>query len=101
VGIGGTVAESSSTEKALLLALASAEQAGSKVKLFGGTALSQLPHYLVPGSAESPIGRNLIEAVRAADGLIIASPGYHGSISGLVKNAIKAAEHHGEFFLKV
>jgi FMN reductase len=92
VGIGGTVAENSSTEKALLLALASAEQAGSKVKLFGGTALSQLPHYLLPGSGESPIGRNLIEAVRAADGLIIASPGYHGSISGLVKNAIDYLE---------
>ena len=31
-------------------------------------------------------------AVAAADGLIIASPGYHGGISGLVKNALDYVE---------
>jgi FMN reductase len=34
----------------------------------------------------------LVTAIRAADGVIIASPGYHGSISGLVKNAIDFVE---------
>jgi FMN reductase len=92
VGIGGTAAPGSSTEQALILALASAEQAGARIKLFGTETLANLPHYLTGGSSESPQGRELVEAVRAADGLIIASPGYHGSISGLVKNAIDYLE---------
>ena len=34
----------------------------------------------------------LVEAVRAADGVIVATPGYHGSLSGLVKNALDSLE---------
>jgi FMN reductase len=92
VGIGGTAAPGSSTEQALTLALASAEKAGARVKMFGATTLASLPHYLTDNSSVSAEGRELVEAVRAADGLIIASPGYHGSISGLVKNAIDYLE---------
>ena len=36
--------------------------------------------------------RELVEAVRQADGIILASPGYHGGISGLVKNALDLLE---------
>ena len=90
VAIGGTAAPTSSTESALLIALASAEREGAGVRLFGGTYLAGLPHYLTPGATEA--GRDMVEAVRAADGLIVASPGYHGSISGLVKNAIDYLE---------
>jgi FMN reductase len=92
VGIGGTATPGSSTELALGLALAAAEAAGAKVQLFGGVILGMLPHYLTTRSTESSGGRSLIEAVRKADGVIIASPGYHGSISGLVKNAIDYLE---------
>lgn len=92
VGIGGTATPGSSTEQALALALASAERAGAATRLFGGSELAKLPHYLTPGTNESRAGHELVEAVRAADGVIIASPGYHGSISGLVKNAIDYIE---------
>jgi FMN reductase len=34
----------------------------------------------------------LVDALRRADGVIIASPGYHGSVSGLVKNALDYVE---------
>ena len=34
----------------------------------------------------------MVEAVRRADGLLIAAPGYHGTISGLVKNALDYLE---------
>lgn len=92
VGIGGTASPGSSTEQALALALASAEKAGARIKMFGGEMLASLPHYLTGGASQSAQGHELVEAVRAADGLIIASPGYHGSISGLVKNAIDYLE---------
>lgn len=92
VGIGGTASPGSSTEQALALALASAERAGARIRMFGGEMLASLPHYLTGGASQSPQAHELVEAVRAADGLIIASPGYHGSISGLVKNAIDYLE---------
>ena len=92
VGIGGTATAGSSTEQALTLALAAAERAGARVQMFGGELLAALPHYLTDASTNCAEGQALVAAVRAADGVIIASPGYHGSISGLVKNAIDYVE---------
>ncbi|KKB61727.1 FMN reductase [Robbsia andropogonis] len=92
VGIGGTAAKGSSTEQALAIALSAAQAAGGRTQRFGCEALLALPHYVPGGSARDGEGKALIEAVRAADGLIIASPGYHGTISGLVKNAIDYLE---------
>jgi FMN reductase len=92
VGIGGAHNATSSTEQALIVALNAAERAGARTQLFGGDVLTRLPHYMTAGSADSADGKALVEAVRAADGVIIASPGYHGSISGLVKNAIDYLE---------
>jgi FMN reductase len=34
----------------------------------------------------------MLDALRDADGLLVASPGYHGSMSGLVKNALDYIE---------
>ena len=92
VGIGGTAAPISSTEQALVLALKSASDCGARTRLFGSAHLLALPHYLTPGTSGSHEGRELVDAVREANGIIIASPGYHGSISGLVKNAIDYLE---------
>lgn len=92
VGIGGTASPTSSTEQALLLALEAARRGGAVVRHFGGETLARLPHYLTPEAASSADGKALVEAIRAADGVILASPGYHGSISGLVKNAVDYLE---------
>jgi FMN reductase len=90
VGLGGTPNPDSSTEQALGLALAAAQGAGAETRLFGGAFLARLPHYLTaPPTGEA---QDFVAAIRAADGVIIASPGYHGSISGLVKNAIDYLE---------
>lgn len=92
VGIGGTTGAGSSTERALALALDAARAAGASVRMFDGPSLAALPHYAVGAAEASDVARDLVAAVRAADGLIIASPGYHGSVSGLVKNAIDYLE---------
>jgi FMN reductase len=90
VGIGGTMRAGSSTEQALASALASAERAGAETLLLNASAL-QLPLY-EPNISLSPQSVRLIAAVRRADGLIIATPGYHGGPSGLVKNALDYLE---------
>lgn len=92
VGIGGTASADSSTELALKVAIDAAERAGARVKLYGSKTLTGLPHYLTPSCADRPEVAEFLASLREADGLIIASPGYHGSISGLVKNALDYLE---------
>jgi FMN reductase len=96
VGIGGTTTPCSSTEQALTIALRAAAAEGAAVTLFDGPFLASLPHYAHGAVDRSEEARSLVEAVRHAHGLIIASPGYHGSISGLVKNAIDYIEETSE-----
>ena len=93
VGIGGAPSLGSSTEQALALALSEARALGARTKLIGGRHLGLLPLYLTAGSDTSSEAQELVDTIRAADGLIIASPGYHGSVSGLVKNAIDYVEN--------
>jgi FMN reductase len=92
VGIGGTAQAGSSTEVALAEALRAAERAGAETLLFGGEALGRLPHYRTVPVSQCAAAEGLVNAVRRADGVILASPGYHGSISGLVKNGIDYLE---------
>lgn len=92
IGLGGTVRPGSSTEKALAKALAAAEAAGARTEMFGGSFLAGLPLYNPHEKASTNEQARFIAAVRAADGVIVASPGYHGSISGLVKNALDCLE---------
>ena len=47
-----------------------------------------LPLYAPETAERDPKAMRLIEEVRRADGIVIASPGYHGSISGMIKNAL-------------
>ena len=92
VGIGAGSTPMSTTEQALALALGEAQAVGARTRIFGGEHLRRLPHYLVPGCTTLPEACDFIDAIRQADGVIIASPGYHGSVSGLVKNAIDYIE---------
>lgn len=91
VGIGGTTRAGSSTERALAHALAASAQRGAATISLGGEFLAALPHY-TPGSALTDVQDALIGLVRRADALILATPSYHGGISGLLKNAIDTFE---------
>jgi FMN reductase len=93
VGLGGTIRPGSSTEKALACALRTAEVAGAETRLLGGDFLARLPIFDPrAGAAADDAQAELAEAIRAADGMIVASPGYHGSLSGVVKNALDTLE---------
>jgi FMN reductase len=87
VGVGGTTRSGSSSERALALALEAAEELGACTQLIGAGEL-QLPLYAPEHAHRTPEAIRLVEAIAAADGVVIASPGYHGGMSGLVKNAI-------------
>ncbi len=50
--------------------------------------VTPLPFFDPHSESVSTTGEQLIEAVQQADGLVIATPEYHGSISGLLKNAL-------------
>lgn len=92
VGIGGTTVPGSSTERALAIALRAAEAAGLRTRIFGGDVLARLPHYTPRAEDRTGAEDDFVAAVREASGIILASPGYHGSVSGLVKNAIDLIE---------
>lgn len=91
VGVGGTLREGSTSEKALRLALRSAAELGARTELFAGPAIN-LPPFDPADGGRAPEAKALVEALRRADGVIFSSPGYHGSISGLLKNAIDYTE---------
>src|SRR6266436_6454662 len=82
VGIGGTVRSDSTSEAALRVALASSQRAGGRIELFAAADLVLLFYDpRAPGRSDSAL--RLLAALRAADGVIVSSPGYHGAVSGL------------------
>lgn len=92
VGVGGTPRAGSSTERALIIALDHAKAQGATVRLFGGEFLARLPHFNPGPTGPTAEQAEFAQAVREADGVILATPGYHGSLSGLLKNALDSLE---------
>ena len=91
LGIGGSLRDGSQSERALHIALAGAADAGAETHAITGGGLA-LPFYDTTIYERSEQAVQLIEAIRAADGIIVVSPGYHGALSGLVKNALDYVE---------
>jgi FMN reductase len=75
----------------MLHVLHAAERAGARIKLISGPLL-QLPLYQPDNPTRAEGATALVAELARADGIILGSPGYHGSISGLVKNALDYAE---------
>jgi FMN reductase len=91
VGIGGTTRPGSSSEKALRYALSLAGAQGADVELFDGGSIN-LPMYAPESPLRTEAAQQLITALRRAQGVILSTPCYHGSVSGLVKNALDYTE---------
>lgn len=90
VGLGGTMTANSSSERVLRHVLRACEATGARTLCFDGQALD-MPMYGF-GSPRTAKAAAMIDGLRAADGIIIASPGYHGTVSGLIKNALDYVE---------
>ncbi len=91
VGVGGSLRTDSQTERALDIVLGGARQAGADTVAITGPDLV-LPFYDPAERQRTVSAARLIEALRTADGVVLVSPGYHGTISGLVKNALDYVE---------
>jgi FMN reductase len=73
------------------IALDEAQQLGARTMAFTGPELD-FPNYAPEKPDRTENAKRLIEALRQADGVIVGSPGYHGSLSGLIKNALDYVE---------
>lgn len=89
LGIGGSTRAGSITERVLKAVLGLAADAGARTTLASIRELD-LPMYNddVPSLEQPDVVHTLLANVRAADGFILASPTYHGTISGALKNAL-------------
>ncbi len=87
--ICGSIRNDSTTGRALALAAAAAADAGAEVRTLHLGSL-ELPFCDGRADERSYGGDTLqfIDAVEWADGLLIGSPNYHGSLTGVLKNAL-------------
>lgn len=81
----------SQSERAMRLVLAGAEDAGARTIAIAGAEL-MLPFYDPSLVERTEAAAHLVRTLRSADGVVLVSPGYHGTLSGLVKNALDYME---------
>jgi len=88
VAIGGSLRADSYSMQALQLAVKRAEGLGAEAEILD---LKEMNLPFCDGGSDYPDYPDvevMRTAVAAADGLIIATPEYHGSVSGVIKNAL-------------
>ena len=88
VGIGGSLRTDSYSMQALRLAAKRAEKLGAEIEVLD---LKEMTLPFCDGGSDYPDYPDvdvMRKAVTAADGLMIATPEYHGSVSGVIKNAL-------------
>lgn len=83
LGVAASMREASYSKLALKIALDSAQKRGAQVRMLE-LAKADLPMY--SPSASSPALDKVAEQVAWADAFVLATPDYHGSVSGALKN---------------
>lgn len=91
LALGGSTTPLAASERALRIAAASAERDGVTVDYLTSRDL-MVPIYDTESTERGPEQKRLVQALRSCDGVLIATPGYHGSFSGMIKNALDYAE---------
>jgi FMN reductase len=101
LGLGGSLREGSITTQALRVALSGAEEAGAHTDLIDLAAFP-LPvfdgTYILDGYTtwEREAVLKLLDAVASTQGIILASPTYHNTISSALKNTLELLEVYNE-----
>jgi FMN reductase len=91
VSLCGSLRPSSSTRLALNIALKAAHAAGADVSEL---SLAGLPWCDGRTGSYGPEVDNFRQTLRSADAILIGSPEYHGSFTGILKNALDLLEEN-------
>ncbi|MBE7559824.1 NAD(P)H-dependent oxidoreductase [bacterium] len=86
LAVNGSMREACHTIELARIAMAAAEEAGAEVQLLDLREVG-LPMYEAHLDYEDqPAVQRVVETARWADGFLVGSPEYHGSMSGALKN---------------
>lgn len=88
VGIAGSLRSGSYSQQALEIAAQRVEAIGGFVEILDLRSLNLPFCHGENDYPEYPDVDRMRETVKQADGLILATPEYHGSVSGVIKNAL-------------
>ncbi|GAC1464076.1 MAG: NAD(P)H-dependent oxidoreductase [Vulcanimicrobiaceae bacterium] len=91
LGIGGSTVPGSVSEALLRATLAAAAGLGAQTRLYRAADLD-FPLYSTECAVRDDELRAFLDDARAADGLVLCSPAYHGTITGRLKNALDYLE---------
>jgi FMN reductase len=93
LGVSGSLRDGSYSRLAVESTLEAAREQGAQTRLLDLSAV-ELPLFR-PGAAPTDGVRAVAEAVAWADAFLLATPDYHGSMSGAIKNFL---DYHWEEF---
>jgi NAD(P)H-dependent FMN reductase len=85
LGVSGSMGKASQSAAALKHVLDAAQSHGSATRLID-LRIADLPMFRPGESLDSPGLRQAVEDVEWADAFVLATPDYHGSMSGALKN---------------
>ena len=94
LGVSGSLRAGSYSRRAVELALEAARGNGAKARLLD-LCVSELPMFRPGETRTADIVRDVANAVTWADAFVLATPDYHGSMSGAMKNFL---DYHWEEF---